>query len=55
MKKEIIMCNLHDDCDRAEEMAKLEGKPVRPEYIQSSRFKYLFHCSDVDCEDCFGK
>ena len=27
MKKEIIVCNLHDDCDHAEEMAKLEGKP----------------------------
>lgn len=44
-------CNLHKDCAAAEELAKAEGTPERfgP---GSTR---LHHCSDDDCEDCYGK
>lgn len=43
-------CNKHTDCDAAEARAKEAGKPERYGH-GSSR---LEHCTNEDCEDCFG-
>ena len=40
----IKTCNRHNDCDKADEAAKLAGWRDRP-----------VHCHDEDCEDCIGK
>lgn len=43
-------CNRHEDCDAAEAIATVEGKPER--YGPGSA--RLIHCIVEDCEDCFG-
>lgn len=35
-------CNLHDDCEAADQRGQLEGYRVH-------------HCWDEECEDCFGR
>lgn len=35
-------CNLHDDCNAADEKAKARGR------------MWASHCHDDCCEDCFG-
>lgn len=42
-KPKLRTCNMHNDCDAADERAKAAGR------------RRLDHCHDEDCEDCFGK
>lgn len=38
----IRQCNMHNDCNKADDEAKAKGRP-RPD-----------HCHDECCSDCFG-
>lgn len=44
-------CNLHDDCETADEKCRAAGGRV-----DRDGFSYMraFHCHTEDCEDCFG-
>lgn len=43
-ERRIQQCNMHSDCDAADERAKARGERFGAD-----------HCHDDDCEDCYGK
>lgn len=62
MNKPRRTCNLHNDCDYADEMVRAAGGRIaRNDGWAGGRFvkkgdtlMVAFHCSTDDCEDCFG-
>jgi len=53
-------CNLHADCDYADEMVRAAGGRDAPNdprtgFASGSRkVMTALHCSTEDCEDCYG-
>lgn len=54
-ERELNTCNLHRDCDAADEVVRLAGgRRVRPVVGGPFTSFAAVHCSVEDCEDCFG-
>lgn len=60
--REYNKCNLHDDCEAADEAVRERGgRPARCDGWADGKFVRAgdkiytaFHCTSEDCEDCFG-